>query len=263
MTTQDWTTGWEPAPRMGEGERRVARTYQGRVESQIAAGGRALDSALREVTTTSGLTAAAESAWTAAASPILAASLAQAETEALAYLALYDIGPEVVPAPDPDLDSPVLTAAIRKARWYSSQGMGLREATAQTSRVVQGWHAGDYQAAMRRGMDMSAGTIGGYRKVASMTACDWCLQVAERVYYRSVPFHADCRCAVVPIPRSSMSSGEAAYSDSVTLYGRGTFRGGSTRTSSAWAEIYDQRRAEIIAIRERAMTGSTRRMIVR
>lgn len=257
----DWTTGWAPLPELSPEEVAAGKAYQQRVERRIVETGSALRQTATEVMARYDLTDAAEAAWRAEATPIVREGLMGAQDDMRAYL--YNLSLDDVAMPDLDLDTPTINSAITKGRWYASEGMTGSTLVNQVGSTVSGWYAGDHQAAMR-GVTSASGAIAGYRKVAGGTACDWCVETSQRMYYRGVPFHRDDKCGVVPVMRRNLSAQDAARSDSATLFGRTTFghsraatyQGGQRispvyeRTSTEWIAEYTRRRQQIALTRD-------------
>ena len=257
----DWTTGWEPLPDLTPDEVAAGRAYPQRVERRIAETGSALRQTAAEVLARYDLTDLADEAWRAEASPIVREGLMGAQDDMRAYL--FNVGLEDVQMPDVDMDTPTISHAISKGRWYASEGMSGGVLVDQIGSTVSGWYAGDHQSAMRS-VTSASDAIAGYRKVAGGTACNWCVETSQRMYYRGVPYHRDDKCGVVPVMRRNMSATEAARSDSATLFGRTTFghsraasyRDGQRvspvyeRTSAEWIAEYSRRRQQITLMRD-------------
>lgn len=259
----DWTVGWEPAPARTATEAALAKSYQQNIERTINAAQAEYRTGWMAMAADwdNGMPSAFDEGGDAEqmARRISQAVQFQANAEALGYMEAAGMAfqaPEFVP----DTDSPTATKGTPKMLWHMSEGMTAQEAALQSSKLVEQFIAADYQQAMRSTMTQALGSsVAGFRKEAGAGACAWCVEVAQRMYYKGVPWHKNDKCASIPIPRSAVSATDAARFDSNALFGRTTFghtRAASyengrrlspvyERTNESWRKLYDAQRAEI------------------
>jgi hypothetical protein len=153
-----------------------------------------------------------------AALPLVAGGQRHAAQLAFAYLARLVARdpsrqpPSLVRALEPvavTTDSAVTRSPMLRLWYQLGQGAELAEAQQVAASYAHELSSNDLHAATRSGLDEAARStdqrIGGWRKVLSGDACEWCQKVgAERVYHSadSVPFHARDHCSVAPVLES-------------------------------------------------------------
>lgn len=93
-------------------------------------------------------------------------------------------------------NTPWVQSAAKKYMSFTADGNpdSLDAATEE----LRGLISSDLQRSVRDGI--SARNAVGFIKIPNPAACPWCQIVSDRVYYTRVPWHAHCRCGVIPMP---------------------------------------------------------------
>jgi hypothetical protein len=112
-------------------------------------------------------------------------------------------------------ESRSLVAPVLRARSLVAEGVAYASAIDTAAAYAGSLSSLDLQAAQRVGLEEGARASGaevtGWVKDTGGDACEWCEEISENVYESAedVPFHDNCKCAVVPeLERGSSSTAE-------------------------------------------------------
>ena len=147
---------------------------------------------------------------------------------------------------------------LLQARRLMSEGVLIQEALEQAAARAAQVHSGD----VLRARNDAASALGDglepvrpvrYTKVPLPDACNWCREVATRLYYRAdgMPVHLHCRCGVNPVTPEEAATGP--WTNASTVFANYRWR---TRVSTQELRDIQVRMAESAEVRAVAATNS-------